>query len=124
MSKKLLSCEQNGSICYCPLLAAKEGNLAQRQQQRNAWESSFSHDPINLRELPKNVVLKARQIIQGLASQKNYREFHGKRLRHDRAVVSIPVTRNYRLLCRDYGNYLMPFAVISHADYNVCKPGG
>ena len=101
------------------------GNSLERKKQlRNAWEESFRNDPINLKELPKNVVLKARQIIQGLACQKNYRDFHGKRLRHDRFIVSIPVTRNYRLLCRDHGGHLMPEVVISHADYNVCKPGG
>ena len=70
------------------------------------------------------MVLKARGIIEGLQSQKNYRDFHGKRLRHDRFIISIPVTRNYRLLCRDQGSLVVPEAVISHEDYNVCKPGG
>jgi len=60
---------------------------------------------------------------QGLQDHRNYRDFHGKRLRHDRFIISIPVTRNYRLICRDYGNLLVPEAVISHEDYNVCKPG-
>jgi len=118
--KKLFSHRDN--VCYCPI--PEKGQLEQRKLQRSDWEASFASDPINLRELPKNVVLKARQIIQGLAGQRDYREFHGKRLRHDRFVVSIPVTRNYRLLCRDCGSYLIPEEVISHADYNVCKPGG
>jgi hypothetical protein len=70
------------------------------------------------------VVLKARQILDGLANHQDYRDFHGKRLRHDRFVISIPVTRNYRLLCRDQGSFLIPESVVSHEDYNVCKPGG
>jgi hypothetical protein len=95
-----------------------------RRQQKNSWEATFAQDPIDLRTLPKNVVLKARDIIEGLQNQKNYRDYHGKRLRHDRFIISIPVTRNYRLLCHDYGTFLVPVAVISHEDYNVCKPGG
>lgn len=81
------------------------GRTKPKKQEKNAWESTFATDPIDLRALPKNVVLKAREIIQGLQNQKNYREFHGKRLRHDRFIISIPVTRHYRLLCRDYGNF-------------------
>ncbi len=102
----------------------KKPNFESKRALRLAWEQTFKSDPINLKELPKNVVLKAREIIQALASHKDYRNFHGKRLRHDRFVVSIPVTRNYRLLCRDNGGYLIPETVVSHADYNICKPGG
>ncbi len=121
--EKRFGCRDHEDQYSCTSSMQSQVSVDSRKQQRYAWEASFASDPINLRELPKNVVLKARQIIQGLACQRNYREFHGKRLRHDRFIVSIPVTRNYRLLCRDYGNYLVPEAVISHAAYNVCKPG-
>jgi hypothetical protein len=87
------------------------------------WEASFEKDPIDLRSLPDYVVLKARNIIDGLNERRNYREFGGKRLRHDRRIVSIPVTRNYRMICRDEGSLMVPEAVLSHEDYNVCKPG-
>ena len=121
--KKKFPCGHRGYGQICHRCAQKQADWEEKRQQKNEWEASFALDPIDLRELPKNVVIKARQIIHGLQSQKNYREFHGKRLRHDRFVISIPVTRNYRLLCRDCGNFLTPEAVISHEDYNVCKPG-
>jgi hypothetical protein len=70
------------------------------------------------------VVLKARNIIAGLNDQRNYREFGGKRLRHNRQIISIPVTRNYRMICHHDGSSAIPQAVLSHEDYNVCKPGG
>ena len=97
--------------------------LEQRQQLKRDWESSFEGDAIDLRNLPKNVVLKSRYIIQQLAKEPNYRIFHGKRLRHNRCVISIPINRSYRLLCRDRGQFLSPEAVVSHEDYNVVKPG-
>lgn len=79
---------------------------------------------IDLRGLPDYVVVKARRIIEGLiADQRNYRDFGGKRLRHNRLIVSIPVTRNYRLLCEDNGSGVIPQKVLSHEAYNVCKPG-
>ncbi|MBE9168032.1 hypothetical protein IQ238_11050 [Pleurocapsales cyanobacterium LEGE 06147] len=94
-----------------------------KRQHKLEWEAAFARDPIDLRNLPKNVVIKSRRIIERLQIRSDYRQFHGKRLRHDRFVISIPVTRNYRLICRDCGNLLVPEAVVSHEDYNVVKPG-
>ncbi len=122
--KKTFLCGHKGYGQVCHRCRQAESMWEQKKQEKTEWESAFEEDPIDLRTLPKNVVIKARKIIQGLASQQDYREFHGKRLRHDRFVVSIPVTRHYRLLCRDRGSLLIPEAVISHEDYNVCKPGG
>lgn len=98
-------------------------SLVQRRQQKQEWEASFAADPIDLSALPAHVVVKARTIIDGLENQKNYREFGGKRLRHNRLVISIPITRNYRMICRVEGNVTVPQAVLSHEEYNVRKPG-
>ncbi|ACK70716.1 conserved hypothetical protein [Gloeothece citriformis PCC 7424] len=121
--RKNFSCGHKGFGQICHKCAQQEAARTQKQQDKHAWEATFACDPIDLKSLPKNVVIKARKIIQGLQHQKNYREFHGKRLRHDRFIISIPVTRHYRLLCRDCGTFVAPEAVISHEDYNVCKPG-
>jgi hypothetical protein len=121
--KKVFPCGHRAYGQVCHKCIQEQTQWERKKQQKNAWEATFEGDPIDLRMLPKNVVIKARTIIQGLANSRNYREFHGKRLRHDRFIVSIPVTRNYRLICRDCGSLLIPEAVVSHEDYNVCKPG-
>ncbi len=97
--------------------------LAEKQTKKQEREASFARDAIDLRGLPDHVVSKARAIIAALGENKNYRDFGGKRLRHNRWIVSIPVTRNYRMLCEDCGTFLIPQKVLSHEDYNVCKPG-
>lgn len=121
--KKIFPCGHKGYGQVCHRCQQEMAQLIEKQQQKSQWEATFEDDPIDLRILPKNVVLKARQIIDALQNSHNYRDFHGKRLRHDRMVISIPVTRNYRLLCRDQGSLIVPEAVVSHEDYNVCKPG-
>lgn len=121
--KKQFPCGHTGYGQVCHRCVQQESEREEKRQLKHQWESTFAQDPIDLRSLPKNVVLKARQILEGLANHQDYRNFHGKRLRHDRAVISIPVTRNYRLICRDCGQVLLPEAVISHEDYNICKPG-
>ncbi|MBW4575568.1 MAG: hypothetical protein KME08_09830 [Aphanothece sp. CMT-3BRIN-NPC111] len=122
--KKTFPCGHKGYGQTCHRCLQERLVWEQKQQQKQKWEGSFAQDPIDLKSLPAHVVVKARIIIAGLQTQKNYREFGGKRLRHNRSIVSIPVTRNYRLLCRDYGSFLVPEEVLSHEDYNVCKPGG
>ncbi|HAN75078.1 MAG TPA: hypothetical protein DCQ51_15765 [Planktothrix sp. UBA8407] len=117
-----------GKICHrCNQQEVTKDSHSQaiedKRTKKLEWEASFARDIINLRGLPDYVVIKARAILAGLSDQKSYRDFGGKRLRHNRFIISIPVTRNYRMLCQDSGNFLVPQKVLSHEDYNVCKPG-
>lgn len=128
--KKIFPCGHKGygKICHqcAQEMAVRQQNaltLAEKRQKKMEWEATFANDPINLRDLPTHVIVKARAIIQALENKKNYTEFGGKRLRHNRLIISIPLTRNYRMLCRDDGSILIPQEVLSHEDYNVRKPG-
>lgn len=121
--KKKFPCGHRGFGQICHRCAQADAVWQQEKKCKQDWEASFNRDLIDLRNLPKNVVLKSRRIIQQLAEQTDYHQFHGKRLRHNRLVISIPINRSYRLLCRDRGQFLSPEAVISHEDYNVVKPG-
>lgn len=121
--KKTFPCGHKGYGQICHLCVQESTAREQKRQKKIQWEATFEDDPIDLRDLPPHVVVKARIVIAGLKNQKNYTEFGGKRLRHDRLIVSIPITRNYRMLCLDCGSNLIPQAVLSHEDYNVRKPG-
>ncbi len=128
--KKTFACGHKGygqtcHLCHQLQKATAETLQAriEKQQQKQEWESRFAEDPIDLRGLPKPVVLKAREIIAGLRDRRDYREFNGKRLRHDRRIVSIPLNRDYRMLCREVNSHIEPQTVISHEDYNTTKPG-
>ena len=121
--RKSFSCGHKGYGQYCHQCREKEKIQQRRQQQKTEWEETFANDCVDLKALPRNVILKARRIIKGLADGRNYREFDGKRLRHDRLIISIPVTPDYRLLCRDSDGGVVPETVSSHEDYNVRKPG-
>lgn len=121
--KKKFICGHKGYGQICHRCQQQRTHIKQKQKCKEDWEATFAEDSINLRNLPKNVVLKSRRIINHLHSSGDYHQFHGKRLRHDRLIISIPVTRSYRLICRDCGTLLIPEAVVSHEDYNVVKPG-
>ncbi|MBD1924174.1 hypothetical protein H6F77_24330 [Microcoleus sp. FACHB-831] len=122
--RKIFQCGHKGYGQKCHRCAEEDAEREQKRQQKREWDAKFAYDPIDLRALPPHVVLKARLIISSLEEQRDYRQFGGKRLRHNRFIVSIPITRDYRMICRDCGNILIPEAVLSHEDYNVRKPGG
>jgi hypothetical protein len=122
--KKVFECGHKVNRQICHVCLQEDVSERQKQSRKCDWRDSFNFDPIDLKNLPAHVILKARNIIEALKERRDYREFHGKRLRHDRAVISIPVTRNYRMLCCDRNGILEPKQVLSHGAYNVCKPGG
>lgn len=116
-----------GQVChYCAqLVQAKVLEAAEREQARLArqeWEASFASDVVDLQGLPKWIVLKARQVIAELLAGADYRQFKGKRLNHDRRIISIPLSYDYRLICYDTGDRIEPRSVLSHEAYNVKKP--
>ncbi|MGC9502119.1 DUF7682 family zinc-binding protein [Baaleninema sp.] len=128
--KKTFPCGHKGygQVCHrCAqakvLETQKEQVRAKKQREKREWEATFDNDPIDLRTLPPHVVTKARDIIAGLNDDRNYRDFGGKRLRHNRQIISIPITRNYRMICHDNGGVAIPQSVLSHEAYNVKKPG-
>jgi hypothetical protein len=83
----------------------------------------FSLDSIDLKAFPKHIVVKAREVLTKLKAGASWGSLRGKLLQHDRSVVSIPVTREYRLICRFDSSALTPIRLESHEDYNVTKPG-
>ena len=122
--KKKFACGHTGYGKKCHKCMQKQNVREQKLRDKNAWKDTFRSDLIDLTSLPKNLVLKTRKIIRELMENNiSYTNFRGKRLRHDRSIISIPVNRDYRLICKDMGGYIRPEAVVSHEDYNVCKPG-
>ena len=120
--KKRFACGHRGFGQYCHCCAdrrrLREAKQQQRSCQRQQWKATFAHDPIDLRRLPKAIVLKARQILAALSQGEGFWKFAGKRLSFDRSLIRIPVTYRYRLLCRLRGNDMTPLQVLSHEAYN------
>jgi hypothetical protein len=91
---------------------------------KEAWRETFEADPIPLRHLPsRNLVMRARQILTEIGKGAPWHQFNGKRLQHDRNVVSIPLGRRYRILFRTDDGAPKPVEVLSHEAYNGTKPG-
>ncbi len=113
-----------GQICQCCQQRVQQQQqqihrLAEQQAQKEQWLSSFERDPIDLKGLPKPVVLKSRQIIAGLVRGENYTHFLGTRMQFDRTVIRIPVGLRYRMLCRDAQGTIIPLMVLTHEEYNA-----
>jgi hypothetical protein len=91
---------------------------------KETWRESFEADPIPLRHLPsKGLVQRARMILEEIQKGAPWHQFNGKRLQHDRTIVSVPLGRRYRILFRTDEGAPRPVEVLSHESYNATKPG-
>lgn len=128
--RKHFSCGHRGFGKYCHRCADQaqwrnshrailHQQQAQKQRRREAWQLTFESDVVDLRKLPKPVVLKARAILSQLSQGTPYWQLAGKRLHSARQIIRIPVTRRYRLLCQDDGERLVALKVVSHERYNL-----
>lgn len=99
--------------------AKKAKDRLERQRHKEDWVASFDQDPIDLRRLPKPIVIKSRDILAELQTGTHFKTLGGKRMKPDRTVVRIPVGHRYRMICRDYQGQITPLSVLSHEDYNT-----
>lgn len=91
---------------------------------KETWRATFEEDPISLRDLPdKKLVQRARMILDEIQRGAPWHQFNGKRLQHDRTIVSVPLGRRYRILFRTDEGAPRPVEVLSHEAYNGTKPG-
>lgn len=91
---------------------------------KETWRETFEADPIPLRHLPsKGLVQRARMILEEIQRGAPWHQFNGKRLQHDRNIVSVPLGRRYRILFRTDDGAPRPVEVLSHESYNATKPG-
>lgn len=125
--KKEFPCGHKGKGKYCH--RCKQENerqikIMQQQKEKEDWKKSFDNDVICLRKLStKTLVLKARKIIDAIEKGSPYRVFKGKRLNHDRKVISVPVNSDFRLIYHeDNSKKLFLSKLQSHEEYNITKP--
>lgn len=97
---------------------AEERRLEERWQERQDWLDLYGCGGVDLRRLPKPVVVKARRILAELADGKALGALLGKRMGFDRTLVRVPVGYRYRLLCRLEAGVVRPLRVMSHEAYN------
>lgn len=132
--KKTFPCGHKGKGSFChSCRAAKRSKERQAEDQaadepddddKEAWKQRFDSDPIPLTHLPnKGLVRRARTILAEIDRGAPWHQFNGKRLQHDRTIISVPLGRRYRIIFRADSGAPVPVEVMSHESYNATKPG-
>ena len=91
---------------------------------RRVDAARFDDDPIALCHLPPHVARKARRVIEKVDSGCSLRALDGKRLRFNRHLFSVALTRSYRLILTEVEEGFSPVEVLTHEDYNTRYDGG
>ncbi len=118
--RKSFPCGHAGKGKYCHRCAAAEAERQKVAQIKGDWQSRLRASPIPLDHLPKGVAENVLRVIEDLKSGKPYEDLKGKRLitMGQRDVISIPIQRRYRLICRDREGKIEPIEAITHEVYN------
>ena len=119
--KKTFACGHQGKGQYCHRCEAQRQQQAQKQQQRDDWQQRLAQAPCDLAGLPVDIATRGLDIMAQLDRGADYRQLHGKRLAPmgKREIISIPVGRRYRLLCRERADHSLEYLeLISHETYN------
>ncbi len=127
--KKTYACGHRGKGSFCQVCRTQAtppetSEQTEGEDDKQRWRAAFESDPIDLQHLPnKSLVRRARMILDAVGSGAPWHQFNGKRLQHDRNVVSVPLGRRYRILFRTDEGSPEPVSVMSHESYNGTKPG-
>lgn len=118
--KTTFPCGHTGKGKYCHRCAQETARRQETQQQKRDWEQRLQAAPIGLTHLPKGVAKKVLHRLDQLAKGSTAQNLKGKRLTTmgQRDIISIPIGRRYRLICRDTGGSLEPLEALSHESYN------
>ena len=82
----------------------------------------FSRRKIETWRAPREVLQKARRVIEKLENGLPYWKLHGKRLQYDRCRISIPLGPHWRMLADDINGQLVVREILSHQRYNIKHP--
>ncbi len=127
--KKTYPCGHSGKGSFCHTCrVAKDRQEASAEddgiEDKETWRQRFASDPIPLQHLPnKGLVRRARTILAEIDRGAPWHQFNGKRLQHDRTIISVPLGRRYRIIFRAEIGAPVPVQVLSHESYNATKPG-
>lgn len=128
--RKRFACGHRGYGQFCHRCADQQRQQVKQLHEREQacllkqlaqweWQQSFLADPIDLTQLPKKIVLKAREVLTALNDGQNLAQLHGKRFHFDRNLIRIPVSYRYRLLCCQKDSKIVPLRVLTHEAYNA-----
>jgi len=117
---KEFPCGHHGKGQYCHRCLQEEKEKRSMEYRRQEWINRLKSSPVKLDHLPKEVAEKALNIIDELRVGKSYHDIGGKRLSSMKwgNIISIPLARKYRIVCREVGGELKYLEVIIHGTYD------
>jgi hypothetical protein len=70
------------------------------------------------KKLPKSYQEKAKNVILSIKNGESYKLFNGKRFKVHTSLVGIPLGLHFRILCRFENEKLVPWKLLTHAEYD------
>lgn len=116
--KKTFPCGHKGKGQYCHRCEESQRQEALKQIAKGHLIKQATATGMDLSNLPTEIVKKVIDMVTKLREGVPYTSFKGSKRLVKRKVLSIPVGRTYRMLCRDEGGKVIPVEVLTHEAYN------
>ena len=118
MRRRIFPCGHTGKGRYCHTCERLEKQLAEKQQKRQEWRERCDSYDVVLDCLPVPIAKKAMHVMTKMDEGEPYRSVQGKQLHNlGCRLVSVPIGRSYRLVCRYSKMGVRPIEVLSHGEY-------
>lgn len=117
--RKTFACGHTGKGKFCHRCAQAEQAREHKHKEKQYLVDKAQAVGLPVDHLPKEIQIKAIKIADQLLSGTPYTSYKGSKRLVKRTVVSIPVGRTYRMLCRDEDGKIVPVEVLSHEAYNI-----
>lgn len=113
-------CGHRGKGQFCHRCKEEERRKQEARQRKAEWNDRLSSAPVHLDHLPEDIAERVLQVVQELKLGKTYMSLNGKRLvaMGQRDVISIPIGRRYRMICKEKEGAFECVEVITHETYN------
>lgn len=118
---KNFPCGHQGKGQYCHRCQQEEKEKRSMEYRRQEWINRLKSSPVKVDHLPRGVAEKALDIFDKLKRGESYHDVGGKRLSSMKwgDIISIPIFRKYRIVCREVEGELKYIEVIVHAKYDI-----
>ena len=113
-----------GQFCHCcadrdtQQKKVAQGRKMAQVDREMAWVVERVVDGVDLRDLPRQVAQKAKQVLEEFRQGWHPGAMGGKQFGFDRDMIRVPVGYRYRLLCERVAGVIKPIKVLSHEAYN------
>ncbi len=113
--KKRFTCGHLGNGSYCHRCKQEE---EEKKRKKEVVKEKEIFDPRIDIQLPKAAARKANKLLKEIEKATHYREINGKKLKLDNGIITVRLSRKYRMIFRSVKKKLSFVKITDHGTFD------